>query len=778
MRNFLIFILTLVSKSLCACGFYPYGEDTRISLFNPCVFGYYSYAEFFYSSNSFGSFNSDTIKFPASYVEPNTKLWFDYCRGKVDIPSIHDAVYKLYDSEIDEQSPNAMIQYLYKQKDSHALNYLRFAKHCEFFNSRQDDPWERQTFSAMPKRTELMNKAINLSEKVQNRELKKRYAFLAIRLAWYNQHYDKVDSLFAASFEKTANKDILYYWSLYFKSFTEKNSARANFELAQVFANAVDKRFVCHQYFNKKISLEQALQFAKTNEEKANIYLLAGIEKYDKTLPYLKKMYEYNPASDGLSFLLLREINKIEDFVFTPYYTFFLPSLSYDYWSDRNEPSVQQILNRAERDRIYAKEVLQFVSTVDLRKVKNSLFWQSCKAYLQFITRDYNSCLALINQLEKSVSDNGLANQMKIIKALALTAKQTHGNAIIPTETQSTLIANKSNGQFIFAVGKELEYLGNTSDAALLYSKLAQTWYGETSDGSTTVFWKTKKKGQSAYYGGDYFTDYFDYTDVAYSPEQTQNLIDNVQKNKEKKDSFSVFKYEVLKEQVPRLYDLLGTKYIRQNKLENALSAFEKAGNQYWNRAYTTWEDNANIFDQNPFYSLKYTPQFIAPADTIRLNKYTVTKQLINYLHRAEDKNEKDRDYYYFLVANAYYNMGRYGNVWMMRRFNGWSAYSLSTIEDEAEFRQSNLAKQYYLQAKQYAKTGKFKALCLRMVIRCEKHKIEYKNIEDWNHNNYDYDSIIASNKYYLDLKTNYAEYFDDLVSNCDYFEKYFESRR
>jgi hypothetical protein len=173
------------------------------------------------------------------------------------MPSVSDAVYKLYDSEIDDLSQNAMIQYLYRLKDSNALNYLRFAKTCEFFNSWQEDPWERQTFSAMPKRTELMNKAINFSENVQNKELKKRYAFLAIRLAWYNHHYDKVDSLFAATFEKTANKDILYYWSLYFKSFTKKDSVRANFELSQVFANAVDKRFVCHQYFNKNVSIEQ-----------------------------------------------------------------------------------------------------------------------------------------------------------------------------------------------------------------------------------------------------------------------------------------------------------------------------------------------------------------------------------------------------------------------------------------------------------------------------------------------------------------------------------------
>lgn len=778
MKSFLLFILISASKVLCACGFYPYGEDTRISLFNPRIFGYYHYADFYYSSNSFGSFNSDTTSFPTNYVEPNTKLWFSYCGGKVDMKTVSSAVYKLTSSEVNAQSLNAMIQYLYRQKDSDALNYLLFAKNCEFSNSWQDDPWERETVLVTTKRLDLMNKALAVAEKVQNKELKKRYSFLAIRLAWYNRDFDKVKSIFTSAFEKTKNKNILYYWSLYFKSFTEKDSALANFELAQVFANAPDKRYVCHQYFNKKISVDKILQFAKTNEEKSNVYLLTGVEKYDKALPYLQKMYEYNPASEGLSFLVLREINKIEDFVFTPYYTLFRPSLSYDLWSERNaDVSVHKILNRSEGDRIYAKEFLKFINAIDIEKVHNPFLWQSSKAYLQFITRDYNSCLVLIRQLEKSPLSSELANQLKVIKALAHTARQSHGMNIIGTETQSTIIANKKNGQFIFAIGKELEYLGNSTDAALLYSKLPSIWYEDNwNSGTKPVFWKTVKNKRQAY--GDYYTDYFEYTDVTYTPEQTQRLIDNIEENKDNRDSFSLFKYEIIKSHIPRFYDLLGTKYIRQNKLDNALSAFEKAGTQYWNRAYTSWEDNANIFDQNPFYNLKYTLVFIAATDKIRLNKYTITKQLINYLNKAEDKNEKNRDYYYFLAANTYYNMGAEGNVSMMRRFNSWSHYSLSPFEDEAEFRQSNLAKQYYLLAEQHAQTDKFKALCLRMVVRCEKHKIEYKGLEDWKRNADNSDSLFASNKYYLDLKTNYGEYFDDLVSNCDSFDEYFKARR
>ena len=132
MKNFLFFILILANNISFACGYYPYGEDTRISLFNPAIFGYGTYSNFYYSANSF---LSDEEFFPKEFTLPNSKLWFDYCRGKVDIPSIDIAVYQLTEDDINENSLNEMIQYLYRQKDSEALNYLRFAKKCEFFNS-------------------------------------------------------------------------------------------------------------------------------------------------------------------------------------------------------------------------------------------------------------------------------------------------------------------------------------------------------------------------------------------------------------------------------------------------------------------------------------------------------------------------------------------------------------------------------------------------------------------------------------------------------------------
>ncbi|MBK9994582.1 MAG: hypothetical protein IPP01_11475 [Saprospiraceae bacterium] len=766
MKNLLLFILILLNKLLCACGYYPYGEATRISLFNPEVFGYSTYSNFYYSADLFTPNEGSS---PKEFVEQNTKFWFEYCNKKVDIPSIDIAIYKLREAEIDTYSENQMIKYLYHHHDSDALNYLRFAKNCEFFNSWREDPWERNSFLQMPKREELINRAITLANKVKNENLKERYTFIAIRLAWYNKQYDKIQSLFATVFEKKPNKDILYYWSLYFKTFAETNKARANFDLAQIFANAIDKRFVCHQNYRSNVPLEQTLKFAKTKIEKSNVYLFYGIEKPDKAIACLQKMYVLNPSSDGLSFLLLREINKIEDFVFTPYYTLFQPSISYDYWENNGHTSTRQVLIRSEKDRMYANEVLQFINSVNINKVENPFLWKCCKSHLLFIKKNYNACLITINQLEKLTPDTTIINQLQIFKTLSLIARQKKGSAIIPKEVQSTILANQKNGQFIFAIGKELEYLENNTDAAIFFSKLDNSW-----EEKPPLFWKTTKSRKHSY--TEYFENYFEYIDVVYTPEQIQRLINDIQRSKTNTSRFEIFKYQNIQSEVPRLYDLLGTKYIRQNKLENAASAFNKIEYQYWDQNYTAWSENNNIFNENPFYNFKYTPKFIFPKDTFLLNKYTITKQLINFLHKAEDNREKDRDYYYFLAANAYYNMGPEGNISMMRRFNSWSDFYLSDFEDEAEFRQSNLAKKYYLLAKKYAKTDKFKALCLRMLIRCEQNKMSYKYIEK--DVDYDYDLLKIQNPFYYELKLKYPKYLDDLVSNCDNFKVYFDGRR
>ncbi|TGD59221.1 hypothetical protein [Flavobacterium humi] len=780
MKNFLVFILILASKSIFACGFYPYGEELRYSFLNPDVFEYYGFASFNYSANTF----EPKPPYRESDTRPNEVLWKTYCKNKVPVSDIGWVLYESKAEDIHPGSKNQMLRYLYQAKDYEAIHYLKFAKDCEEFNTWMDDPWERDDSRILPQRTSLLKKAMALSGSCTKEEFKIRYTFLAIRIAFYNQDFETIRKLYDTVFKLQQDKNILTYWSLYFRTMAETDAPLANFYAAQVFKNAPDKRFMIAQQYATKIPIASVLKFAKTDQEKANVYLLAAIKTHDKSLDYLKEVYRLNPKEEGLGFLLLREINKMEDWVFTPYYSLFNPSIETNNYWDKEEASIRNILKRVEADRAYAKKVLAFVAHTDSNKMDNPILWKACRAHLLFMTKDYRSGLSLVEQLEKTVPKNeALFNQLEIMKALHLIAGQKAGHASIPEEAKPIILKNKGNNQFLFALGRELEYKGNTIDAALLYSKIDDSNLDENHQYYNAAYWKTMKNKGATY--ADFFTGYFDYIDAVYTPEQVESLIGDIAIHAKTDDAFFNWKYGTLRNEMQELQELLGTKYIRQNKLEEALASFQKVGGNFWNEKYSAWEknqyawDGSNVFDKNPFYELKYTPAFIPIKDTIHLNKTEITAQLLNYLRRAGDTKEKDRDYYYFLVANCYYNMTQYGNSWMMRRYFWSSTGGDTVIEDEAEYYQCNLARKYYLSAMKNAKTEKFKMLCLRMLGRCEKNRLQYKYQYDYKDETTDYEAFIfGKNKFYSTLQSKNPLHFEALTGNCTYFEDYFRSRR
>lgn len=782
MKNFLVFTVILISNSISACGFYPFGEEIRFSFFNPANFNYYSYSEFNYSYNSF--YPNPNGVYPEGSIDENEQLWIKYCHNKVSTEAIRSVLYDFKEQDISEKSANEMLQYLYKTKNSEAINYLKFAKTCEFFNGIYDDPWERNAGATMPKRKNLIDQAIAISNKTKDREIKLRYTFLAIRLAFYNSDLKQIKLLYDTVFKIQIKKDILNYWSLYFRTFAEKDKALANFYAAQVFAKAPDKRFMISQSFDSKIPLQDVLKYAKNNEERANVYFLAGIKKSDQALFCLQQVYNYNPKFEGLSFLLLREINKIEDWVLTPYYSLFNPAVSkFNDWDQDKNNSVRDILNRVNNDRIYADKVLQFVNNVNFKKINDPILWKIGKSYLSFLTQNNVDSLNEIAELEKNITKkDSLYNQIQIIKALALTANQEKEKAVILEQVKPILFKNQKNRKFLFAIGRELEYKQNWTDAAFLYSKLnsVEREYGDQYDYNYAV-WKSKKNTKSSY--RDYYSDYFEYIDVSYSPEQVRKIVEEVEDKETNLDSFSKWKQSYIKSEIQRLYDLIGTKYIRQNKLQLAALYFGKLdSDKVANYADCLWEkpncEGKDKFNVNPFFVLKYTPEFIKQEKLFKVNKRSITEHLILYLKKASDPKEKNKDYYYFLIANAYYNMTHKGNSWMMRRY--YSSYiDDDPFEDEKEYNEGNLAQKYYLLSLKNAKTDQFKALCLRMIGRCEKNKLEYQHPNDYEYRIENYDTFLLSkNRYYQDLKSKYKDDYENLMSDCSSFEEYFKARR
>lgn len=764
MKKLLVFTILLLSNfsNVAACGYSPYGEDVRYSLLKPKYFKYSDYYSFYYNANFWGfdyEYNKDIDFTP----EANILDWYAYTSKKVSIKDIEHFNYEMFLTDIHENSDNAFIKYLYKNKKFAAIAYLKAAKNCEgITNEQQVDVWERKSEKINTKGIAYLNKLIQVTKNEKNTYFKRKYAFLTIRLAFYLEQGEVISDLFSANF-KNGKKDYLYYWSSYFNIFCQKRSD-SMIDIANLMANCPEKTYASYYYFHRDFNLEQALQKATTKEEIANCYSYVSVQKIDKNLAYLKEIYNNNPKSEILGFLLLRELNKIEDWIYTPYYTNYSPSIEYkgNYYSNDEEIISSQILrNRSEKDRLYAQEVLNFVNSVAINSVENPVVWKAVQINLQFMTRNYSDCLQNIQSFKTTHKKEKVLEEFEKIKALCITANQTFGKAIIHPEIQNIILKYKNDERFIFALGRELEFKGNLSDGIALISSIESTYNEEyTSD---DVEWQDNRIKTSG--NLEEFYSYFDYLDYVYSAHDLQIIITNL--NQVKNSDFEKTFYAELFKNKEYLTDLLGTKYIRENQLDKALKVFKSMDKSYWDNNYNPWErgkfDEYHAFYENPFYDFKNTDTFIEHKEKYFVTKLSVVEHLIKYINLANNPTTKDRDYYYFLIANCYHNMSQYGHSWMLRRNNSYTRYSFNdnsswmyeSYIDEVEYRSDKTAIEYYKLAYNNAKTDKFKALCIRMMSYAD-----YEN-----------------NTYSKRLKLEFPEYYEE-ISGCESLEEFFNARR
>lgn len=774
----LVFLASCPRESKACSDYYPFGEGARFSLFNAHCFAFQGYDPFFYSVHNFAPSFYDSLYMGESdkigVVErSNIELWRKRCRNIPSAQSIYDAIYGA-DEFTDPASSNAFVNYLTKQKDSEAIAYLDFAKHISGLSDFVADPWERNQNTLEPLRRRQIATALKRARTVKDKDISRRYAFLAIRTAYYNDQREKVKNVYDEFFAGRDEKNLIDYWSMYFRAVVEPDSALANYFFAQVFVHAPDKRFMTAQLYYKSFPVAKVLKLAKTSEEKAAIWFLTGVRNHGRVMENIEWMYLLNANNEGLDFLLLREINKLEDWIYTPYYTNYAPSVQ----KSGDEKKYASALKRAKRikdDRAYAAKLLAFVQEGKKGRKSKSLIWQMAYAHLLFMTENDSAALREIAVLEGMHPTKSVMEQAQLLKAVCLTSLQPEGNAIIPNEIKPLLQeqAKKKNYRFIFAVARELEFKGNTTDAAFLITRVNQALY-DWNEMEEVISWQ-RRTAKASWYSYT-FTDYFDYMDAVYTAEQVKDLIGNME-NSDKSDAFERWKRELLIKDMPRLYDLLGTKYMRIDELQLALSNFQKVNDTLWTSKYMPF---AQYLDANPFYANFYSEHQKNEADTIRFTKVSLTKALIHYRKLADDTSNANRDYYYFLVANCYFNMTYHGNSWVMKRY-WWSSYRQDVeYASGDDYFCCNYAKQYYLKAKAVSKKKKFAALCLRMAGRCEKYRLEF-NLPS---HDYYYDQskrwekVFGANVYYKQLRKQYPKDYEELISNCYSFEEYFKKRR
>lgn len=759
MKRLIVFILLLVISIPLkgfGCYFYPYGEDIRFSVFSPENFKYDGFRTYNYTSTYFYEENYTTN---LESVTENDLLWFNYCHKKISLKEIKKAIFEIDISEVSANSKNGFIQYLFRQKDFTTIKYLLFAKDIEKLNPNSDDLWENNNDLRDKLRNDKIDLAFKRISETKNATLKKRYYYQIFKLLSYMGESDRTIKLFEKYNNIYKTTDFLDNWILFYRMNAESNHVKVNYLAAQVFARGTDNKFDIKWYFNKNIPIDSVLKFAKNNQEKANIYVLYSFRKIDQNLESLKRVFEFDNKNPGLNFLLLREINKIEDWILTPTYTMYLPTLRADYWENSNG---KRIMNRVEVDREYAVKVLQFVNSVDIDSINDKEFWLLSKCYLEFMTKDYSSALRTLKSFDSKFSDEKIERQFNIIKALVLTANQERKTAKILNSIENTIKSEyeNKNYSFLFGLAKELEILDNKVDAAFLISKIKSDDYE-----NSPVYWKSKTGKVTLY--DDFYDDWYGYVDAELSTNDLQTLINKM--NSFVLSDFEKWKIADLKLEPNKINDLMGIKYMKDDNLKLAYHYFLKVNKNH----YT----NAAMFNENPFYKIKGQMNFDKSKTSSNLTKAAIAKTLMTMINNVQNKKYKNRNKEFFLIANCYYNMSYYGNSWMMKRISR-TANRDSNSDDELEYYRCHRAKQYYTKAQENSSSKEFIALCEYMKSKCdarEKEYLVYKKYDKYyfvNHEELDK----VNKEAFIKFKNKYANIYDEMMSNCEIFSVYYNA--
>lgn len=272
---------------------------------------------------------------PEKLFATNLTEWKYFCQNQPSLTDIWKIVYELpleafrangsSFSLPDSVKRNSFVQYLQRSNTAKdVLPYLHLLKQSEHY-TQSFEPWEEDTLRAnLTAIRPVLAQLKSNYQTVSSDFLKLRYAYIALRLA-RSSGAESVADLYDAlvlpllnkkNLDPLTQKSKVRYWALALKAGTllEKDNPTALYLFAQCFLHDPEKRGLYLFNFNvyDDTSFEKALQLAKTDDEKATLWLMFGsrITAFDHKP--LESLYKTVPNSPFLNVLLVREINKIE----------------------------------------------------------------------------------------------------------------------------------------------------------------------------------------------------------------------------------------------------------------------------------------------------------------------------------------------------------------------------------------------------------------------------------------------------------------------------------
>ncbi|RYD98813.1 MAG: hypothetical protein EOP54_06395 [Sphingobacteriales bacterium] len=702
----MLLICCFLPKLAGACGPSLYPDEARFALFRNGINGQEGFEPFYYSEY----FLNSNIPDPTGKdYKRNCREWQHVTGETVNFEDIYSIQYTCapdsFLSAYEQKNwsafkQNSFTNWLLKKKNKAYLDYFILAKQMEAAQFHRGDPW---TASLLDTNTisleQLARTALERCNKTKNGFLKTRYAFQAIKTVYYVIERDDL-AAYLKAFETyiEPGQSVVKGWGYYFYGLLQQDKFKRNICLLRAFDLSEEKKVAA---FNKiePASLAAIIQQEKDPELKESALAMQGIYTMGRAGDLISALYQVNPGSKYLPLLLTREINKVEDWIWS--YAFLgFSNLAIDYEGKRTfsywnkgytEDETQQktlIAANRKNDLEYVAELCTLMAKMAGGQCYDKDFLELAQAHLYNIRGNYTAATRALAGL--TLPESSVYYKQWLIESIIICAHtedisdlkvqnrllqwlRAVDTAPSPNENnnEATLAENDDDLSELFLVlSKKFQDKGAVNTAGLLYNKShhqKNRYDGWTSNWSD-LYPAQQKKPHSV-------TPKMNYKQIAFwdryaSPQELEALI--AFKDKQHKTAFEQY---ISPEQWPdaQVYkDLIGTKYMRMERYHDALQVFKSMDQEFWN-------DNYYYADYLPFTGISDLSTY-APWDKSRMKQYKRTSKteivadivaIVDQLNKP-GLSEEQKARHYIQLGNCKLNMTKNGLFWMMLSYGNF----------------------------------------------------------------------------------------------------------
>jgi hypothetical protein len=673
-------------------------------------------------------------------------------------------------------------------------NYLAFAKKCEgaTHTYKEDSNGWSEKPKAQKAYTALITEGTKMYADETNIFLKQRIGYQLVMLNRYNADWKGCKAAFEKYMANTTTKSVVYWWAMAHYATAHYwlgDAPKANYYLAQVFANDDYKKGRMHFGFDSDIA-GQSMVFCKNNAEKIAVLSLSAIKQNNRTLAELQQIATIDANDPMLSSLLVREVNKVEDWVLSPRMiglgtaTNSLPSAEYDKkYAGVTDYDLLGKLNQKD-DVEYAKTLYTWVAAqIAGGKVKNTALWSVCAAHLAFINQDFGKAETFLKQAEavKTPLSKALQTQIHLTRIMAsmnFDPKNGMTDDALLTELKWLQAERDANMGKVVAKSPDETYYYDISPAQEAYSE----WMLAMAERAATQKNYVKQmlflaQAQTPYSTPDgnfsRATDAWIYRlDAQNGANVAEELIAYASENP--KNDLQKMLAAPIKKHVNRLWDVVGTKYYREDKLEQALAAYQKIPKTWFEEKQSGYVIYDTYLKSDPFWVGDFRL-----AEAKKYDRADFITQLIALKKAAKtaQKTDKKAALAAYQMGAAYYNTTFYGNAWARSRY-WWSTGELQESFYESKTLNNSIlerAKTAFEQAANLSADKGFKAVCTRMVAECQWHialsKYQYTPDKEA--------PTLAEQPIAQSIKTTFgAAFYKDLVETCDGWQLHLQTAK